>query len=110
MRGWLQSWVDGTKRHVWARSPAGQRSVRTSATAGARGTAESLGSYAGSVSNRVLIVEDDAVIADEVRRALDAHGYATELATTGRAGLAAAETFQPDLVVLDLGLPDLDGV
>lgn len=58
----------------------------------------------------MLIVEDDAVIADEVRRALDANGYITELATTGRAGIAAAATFEPHLVVLDLGLPDLDGV
>jgi DNA-binding response OmpR family regulator len=62
------------------------------------------------VDARVLIVEDDAVIADEVRRALDVHGYVTELAATGRAGLTAVPTFSPDLVLLDLGLPDLDGV
>lgn len=58
----------------------------------------------------MLIVEDDPVIADEVRRALDAHGYVTEVAHTGRDGLAASATFGPDVVVLDLGLPDLDGV
>jgi DNA-binding response OmpR family regulator len=62
------------------------------------------------VGRRVLIVEDDAVIADEVRRALDAQGYSTEVAATGRGGLAAAAASPPDLVVLDLGLPDLDGV
>jgi DNA-binding response OmpR family regulator len=62
------------------------------------------------VSSRVLIVEDDSVIADEVRRALDAQGYVTEVAATGREGLAAAATSAPDLVLLDLGLPDLDGV
>ena len=50
------------------------------------------------------------MIADEVCRALESHGYVTELATTGRAGLAAAATYDPDLVLLDLGLPDLDGV
>ena len=61
------------------------------------------------MSSRVLVVEDDAVIADEVRRALDGHGYATEVSGGGRAALAAAARVPPDLVLLDLGLPDGDG-
>jgi DNA-binding response OmpR family regulator len=62
------------------------------------------------MGSRVLIVEDDAVIADEVRRALDAQGYVTDVAATGRAGVATATAATPDLILLDLGLPDLDGV
>lgn len=62
------------------------------------------------MAGRVLIIEDDEVIAEEVQRALDAQGYATALATSGRAALAEAAAAHPDLILLDLGLPDLDGV
>jgi DNA-binding response OmpR family regulator len=60
--------------------------------------------------SRVLVVEDEPIIAAEVEHALSAHGYDVTMATTGRAALAAASEREPDLVVLDLGLPDLDGV
>ncbi|MEO7428921.1 MAG: response regulator transcription factor [Acidimicrobiales bacterium] len=59
---------------------------------------------------RVLVVEDEPVIAAEVEHALSAHGYDVTVAATGREALAAAAAQPPDLVVLDLGLPDLDGV
>jgi len=62
------------------------------------------------VPDRILIVEDDDVIADEVGRALQSQGYVTSVASTGRDGLDLASSFGADLVVLDLGLPDLDGV
>jgi len=58
----------------------------------------------------VLVVEDDPTIATEVRDALTAHGYDVTSATSGRTALARAEAAPPDLVVLDLGLPDLDGL
>lgn len=58
----------------------------------------------------VLVIEDDVVITAEVERALRAHGYEVAVAVTGRAGLDQARARRPDLVVLDLGLPDLDGV
>lgn len=58
----------------------------------------------------MLVVEDEPAIASEVERALLANGYAVEVAPTGRAALAAAAARPPDLVVLDLGLPDLDGL
>lgn len=58
----------------------------------------------------MLIVEDDPVIAGEVRRALEANGYAIEACSTGRGAIDAASRSTPDLVLLDLGLPDLDGV
>jgi DNA-binding response OmpR family regulator len=66
-------------------------------------------SYAVVVPH-VLVVEDDQVIADEVRRALDAQGYDIEVAHSGHSALRRARATPPDLVVLDLGLPDLDGV
>jgi DNA-binding response OmpR family regulator len=62
------------------------------------------------IGARVLVVEDDRTIADEVRAELVAHGYEVSLASTGRGGLDLARTVRPDLVLLDLGLPDLDGV
>jgi DNA-binding response OmpR family regulator len=58
----------------------------------------------------VLVVEDDPDIGQELVQALVGHGYATTLATTGAAALEMAEDRPPDLVLLDLGLPDLDGV
>jgi DNA-binding response OmpR family regulator len=58
----------------------------------------------------VLIVEDDPVIGPELAEALAAHGYEAVLAGSGAAALEAAARARPDLVLLDLGLPDLDGV
>jgi len=58
---------------------------------------------------RVLVVEDDASVADGI---LDGLGQATIDAHhvgTGAAALAAMTSYQPDLVLLDLGLPDMDG-
>jgi len=57
----------------------------------------------------ILVVEDDAAVRSALLRALGDRGYATSSAATGMAGLAAAVDGQPDLVVLDLGLPDVDG-
>ncbi|MEI6403790.1 MAG: response regulator transcription factor [Actinomycetota bacterium] len=58
----------------------------------------------------ILIVEDDQMIADGLSQELTAHGYVTTLARTGRAAIDAASASPPDAVLLDLGLPDLDGV
>jgi two-component system, OmpR family, response regulator MprA len=59
---------------------------------------------------RVLLVEDDAEIADVLRRSLRNEGYEVRTAGDGVAALEAATDFVPDVVVLDLGLPRLDGV
>ncbi len=61
-------------------------------------------------SARVLVVEDDVDIADVVRRALAKDGYEVRLASDGEAALDESSVFEPDAVVLDLGLPKLDGV
>jgi two-component system, OmpR family, KDP operon response regulator KdpE len=58
----------------------------------------------------VLIVEDEQEIVRFLRAALTAAGYETRVAVTGKEGLKEAATRAPDLVILDLGLPDLDGI
>jgi two-component system response regulator MprA len=58
----------------------------------------------------VLVVEDDADIAGVLRRSLDKEGYEVRVAGDGAAALAESGVFEPDAVVLDLGLPKLDGV
>jgi DNA-binding response OmpR family regulator len=59
---------------------------------------------------RVLVVEDDADIADVLRRSLRNEGYEVKTSADGVDALDVAAGFVPDLVVLDLGLPRLDGV
>ena len=59
---------------------------------------------------RILVVEDDEAIRRFVRMALEAEGYEAHEATGVRRGLIEAGTRRPDLVLLDLGLPDGDGV
>ena len=58
---------------------------------------------------RILVVDDDAAIARSLERNLRGHGFRVETATTAVEALAAHERFRPDVVVLDLGLPDHDG-
>jgi len=60
--------------------------------------------------NLVLIVEDDLPIRRLVRTTLESRGFAVREAGEGVGGLALAEELKPDLVILDLGLPDMDGV
>jgi two-component system response regulator MprA len=59
---------------------------------------------------RVLVVEDDADIADVLRRSLRNEGYEVKTSADGVEALDVAAGFVPDLVVLDLGLPRLDGI
>jgi len=59
---------------------------------------------------RVLIVEDDEDIAQVLQRSLRLEGYDTRVAADGEAALKAAAEFIPDLVILDLGLPKIDGM
>jgi two-component system KDP operon response regulator KdpE len=58
----------------------------------------------------ILLVEDDVSLRDIVAKALLARGYEVLRATDGRNGLRQASDREPDLVVLDLGLPDIDGI
>src|SRR5262245_59310471 len=59
---------------------------------------------------RVLVVDDEPAIRRYLRTALGAHAYQIFEAANGQDGLAGAAVHRPDLIILDLGLPDLDGV
>ena len=61
------------------------------------------------VARTILIVDDDPHIREVVRFALEREGYATVEAGDGRAGLAEFERARPDLVVLDILMPEMDG-
>ncbi|MEZ5073654.1 MAG: response regulator transcription factor [Solirubrobacterales bacterium] len=67
-------------------------------------------SDADNLIGRVLVVEDDEDIADVLRRSLRQEGHEVRTAADGEQALGMASGFVPDLVVLDLGLPKLDGV
>jgi DNA-binding response OmpR family regulator len=59
---------------------------------------------------RVLVVEDDDAIAQVLQRSLRMEGYEVRIAGNGTVALDEAHAFLPDLLILDLGLPGLDGV
>jgi DNA-binding response OmpR family regulator len=59
---------------------------------------------------RVLVVEDDDEIAQVLQRSLRLDGYDVRIAGDGEAALDQAAAYHPDLVILDLGLPKLDGI
>lgn len=59
---------------------------------------------------RILLIEDDLDIGDGVERALQRHGFAVDWLTDGQHGKVAVDTVNYDAVVLDLGLPNIDGL
>lgn len=60
-------------------------------------------------AGRILVVEDDPGIRKFLQVALAAQGFGVSEAVSGREGVGKAATVSPDLVILDLGLPDIDG-
>jgi two-component system KDP operon response regulator KdpE len=58
---------------------------------------------------KVLVVDDEPQIRRALRTSLEAHGYEVATVGTGDEGVVSAAEVQPDLVLLDLGLPDMDG-
>ncbi len=63
----------------------------------------------GPAGARILVVEDEPGIVRAVQANLSGHGFQVEIAATGAAALELFERRRPDLVLLDLGLPDIDG-
>jgi two-component system OmpR family response regulator len=59
---------------------------------------------------RLLIVEDEPNLGRQLRNALEGAGYAVDLATDGEEGLFLGQTEQYDAIILDLGLPEIDGL
>ncbi len=64
----------------------------------------------GPSVRRLLLVEDDVLVASGLKGVLEAHGIDVEVASTGSNALAALARSVPDGVVLDIGLPDIDGI
>lgn len=60
-------------------------------------------------TKRILIVDDNVQAADVASELLDLYGYQTAVAYGGQQGLQTAEAFVPDVILLDLGMPGMDG-
>ena len=63
-----------------------------------------------AVKGKVLIIEDDRAICNFMRRVLEANGYEALIVNTGREAISLLASHCPDVVILDLGLPDMDGM
>jgi len=63
-----------------------------------------------SSDNTILIIDDEVQIRRLLEITLSANGYKISEASTGKEGLALAASWQPVLIILDLGLPDIDGI
>lgn len=61
------------------------------------------------IGKKILLAEDDPFILDIYSNALKAAGYRVEIARDGAAALEKAKTLYPDLLILDIGLPKMDG-
>lgn len=59
---------------------------------------------------RILVIDDEKQLRRLLKVALTGHGYSVEEAALGQEGLNKVATYRPDLIILDLGLPDLDGL
>ena len=60
--------------------------------------------------SKILVIEDDPAIINLIRTTLDTQDYQYHTARTGSAGLMDAVAYNADVIILDLGLPDMDGV
>ena len=63
-----------------------------------------------NIKDKVLVVEDEKGISGFIRAILTANGYDVILAHTGAEAFSMISSHCPDLIVLDLGLPDMDGM
>ncbi|MCZ7459449.1 response regulator transcription factor [Streptomyces sp. WMMC940] len=59
---------------------------------------------------RVLVVDDEPAVRDALQRSLAFEGYATEVAVDGADALAKVDSYRPDLIVLDIQMPRMDGL
>jgi two-component system KDP operon response regulator KdpE len=68
------------------------------------------GSNGSSAPPSVLVIEDDVLICKLLQVVLEHHGHTVDFADTYASGVAAIESSKPRLIILDLGLPDGDGL
>lgn len=66
--------------------------------------------YDSTGLHRILVIDDEAAIRRFLHSALSSEEFYLHEAESGQGGLSAATTFRPDVILLDLGLPDMDGV
>jgi signal transduction histidine kinase/DNA-binding response OmpR family regulator len=92
---------------IWVESAPGQGSTFTFRLPGA--CQVETGQVARDGSPLVLVIEDDMLTAGLIRTQLMEGGYRVALVASGHAGLGAAKRLLPQVITLDLGLPDLDG-
>lgn len=59
--------------------------------------------------NKIAIIEDDPVISQMYRMKFEADGFEVQLASNGKRGVAMVESFKPDLILLDIQMPELNG-
>src|SRR5207244_11056990 len=76
---------------------------------GAHSMSLSHSSREGRMSQTILVIDDDLDICEIVKVNLEGVGYQVSLAHDGAAGLAAARALRPDLIILDVLMPELDG-
>jgi two-component system, OmpR family, response regulator RegX3 len=70
-----------------------------------------IASYTSAVASKrsILVIEDETSISEPLAESLEREGFGTTVASSGAAAIAAFDAQTPDLVLLDVGLPDLDG-
>jgi two-component system CheB/CheR fusion protein len=64
---------------------------------------------AAKTSRRVLVIDDSVDMAETLKDALELYSHVVEIALSGPEGIAKARAFHPDVVLCDIGLPEMDG-
>jgi DNA-binding response OmpR family regulator len=64
----------------------------------------------GNQAKSILVIDDERLYCEAIADILQARGYATSLAHTGRDGMDSLERLRPDLVIADVMMPDMDGI
>ncbi|MGF9978553.1 response regulator transcription factor [Viridibacillus arvi] len=62
------------------------------------------------MNNRILVIEDDKAIGNLIKMTLSTQGYEYDIAIDGKSALQKVLSMPPDVIILDLGLPDMDGI
>lgn len=62
------------------------------------------------MSKKILVIDDEKNIGELIQLALNARGYQVEYSTTGAGGITLFNDFQPDIALVDLTMPDMDGM